>query len=570
VAFFQEPPGLRDTWRADVVLREHLERLLPPEVRAEVEPQLAAMGAAAAGDLARLAEEAEASPPRLVAYDAWGRRVDRIEVSPAWRALHAVQARAGLAALPYEGRHGQHARVVQHALLHLYAPSSAVYTCPVAMTDAAARVLIDHAPAALRDRVVPRLLARDPELAWTSGQWMTEREGGSDVGRTATVARPDGHGGWRLHGVKWFTSATSADCALLLARPEGAPSGSRGLGLFLVERVDPATGASQLGATILVNRLKDKLGTRALPTAELTLAGAAATPVGTVEARLKKMAGMLNVTRAHNAVAAAAGMRRGLDLAVAYARVRSAFGRPLLHLPLHRETLADLAVQAEAAFALVARVMEVQGRVEHGAAGDLERRALRALVPTAKLLTAKDAVAHASEVVEAFGGAGYVEDSGVPRLLRDAQVLPIWEGTTNVLALDLLRAELKDEAMSALLADLACLLTAARAAGGRLAGAVELAERAAERLAKDVRACTTADDTVQAGMRDLAVRLGRAYTAGLLAAHALHRLQRHGDDRAAHAACRYAERWLCAPPAAGVTQEHLAASLRLLGPAALD
>src|SRR6266508_3552953 len=136
--FFQEPPSLPNTYRSDAVLREHLSRLLPAEFLAEVEPE-----------------------------------IDRIEVSRAWTELHAVQARAGLCALPYEDRHGRHDRVVQHALLHLYGPSSAVYSCPVAMTDAAVRVLVDHAPAELRERVVPRLTSRDPERAWTSGQWMT-------------------------------------------------------------------------------------------------------------------------------------------------------------------------------------------------------------------------------------------------------------------------------------------------------------------------------------------------------------------------------------------------------------
>jgi len=542
--FFQEPPSLPNTYRSDAVLREHLSRLLPAEVLAEVEPELDRMGEAAAGELRRLAEQAEASPPRLVQYDPWGRRVDRIEVSPAWTELHAVQARAGLSALPYEDRHGRHDRVVQHALLHLYGPSSAVYSCPVAMTDAAVRVLVDHAPAELRERVVPRLTSRDPERAWTSGQWMTEREGGSDVGRTATMARRDQAGTWRLHGVKWFTSATTADCALALARPEGAPDGSGGLGLFLVERVDPASGRTQLGSTILVNRLKDKLGTRALPTAELTLAGASATPVGDVGGGLRKIAGMLNVTRLHNAVSSAAGMRRGLELAAAYAGARQAFGRPLADLPLHKATLADLAVEAEAAFALVSRGMELMGRVEHGVAGEVEQRALRALVPTVKLLTAKDAVAHASEVLEAFGGAGYVEDTGIPRLLRDAQVLPIWEGTTNVLSLDLLRAESREEAVTALLGDLAEQLAAVRALPPP-AVHTDLVERSRAALLERVRAWPDTDvDALQEQLREFAFRLGRTYAAALLARHAAHRRARHGDDRAAGVAQRYAERWL--------------------------
>jgi acyl-CoA dehydrogenase len=571
VTFYQQPPVLTNTFRSDAVLREHLQRLLPAELLAEVTPELDAMGEAAAGELARLAGLAEAAPPRLVQFGPWGRRVDRIEVSAAWDELVAAQQRAGLVAVAYDGRHGAHARVVQHALLHLYGPSSAVATCPLAMTDAAVRVLLDHAPEELRDRVVPRLTSRDPAVAWTSGQWMTEREGGSDVGGTATVARRDERGRWRLHGTKWFTSATTADCALALARPHGAPEGSRGLGLFLVEALDPETGRSQLGETILVNRLKDKLGTRAMPTAELELAGAAATPVGDVEAGLKKITGMLNVTRVHNGVSAAAGMRRGVELAAGYARLRRAFGRPLVDLPLHRETLVDLAVEAEAAFALVARTAGLLGLAEHGAAGEREQRALRALVPLVKLLTAKDAVAHASEVVEAFGGAGYIEDTGVPRLLRDAQVLPIWEGTTNVLSLDLARAERTGQAVSALLEDLEALLRPPDgwAAGAERAGALDLAGdlagRSLEALAKELRSFAELDDAaVQAHLRGFALRLGRTAATVLLVGHAAHRLARHGDRRAALAAARYAARWLSGPPASAPSQDRLASTEALL------
>lgn len=561
----QRPPRLGDTYRSDLVLLEYLERLLPTGVRIAVEPELRAMGTAAAGELARLADEAEASPPWLRQYDPWGTRVDRVEVSRAWRDLHAAQVHAGLAARPYRGGNGAHNRVVQHALLHLYGPSSAIYSCPVAMTDAAVRVLTDHAEPQLRDRVVPRLTARDPARAWTSGQWVTERVGGSDVARHETAARQDEHGEWRLYGDKWFTSAVTADCALVLARPDGAPAGSRGLGLFLVEQVNPRTGERQFGSTILINRLKDKLGTRALPTAELTLAGAVATPVGGVEAGLKKMAGMLTVARAHNAVSAAAGMRRGLDLAVAYGRVREASGRRLLDLPLFAHTLAQLAIDAEGSFALVTRVMELIGRREHGEATELETRALRALVPLAKLLTAKDAVAHASEVVEAFGGAGYIEDTGIPRLLRDAQVLPIWEGTTNVLSLDLLRGERTDGAVSALLVDLNKRLAAARPAR-TLDATVERIEHHGAALTSDVRGWAHADPEVLAAhARDFAVALGRAYTAALLAEHAAARLTRNRDDRAAHVATRYVDRRLAAQPPKLPTAEQLKELHAVLG-----
>ena len=547
--FFQDAPSLgSNTYDTDVALREHLARVLPADVLGDVEGDLRRLGGDAAGPLLELAARAEAEPPRLVPRDAWGRRIDRIVVSDAWTALHAEQVRLGICAVPYDSALGDAGRVVQHALIHLYGPSSATYTCPIAMTDAAARVLLDEADAAVRDRVVPRLTSRDVATAWTSGQWMTEREGGSDVGRTTTEARLGADGRWRLWGTKWFTSATTADCALALARPEGAGPGSRALGLFLVELVDPETGRPQIGETILVDRLKDKLGTRSLPTAELTLAGAVATPVGGSDRGLSRISGMLNVTRAHNAMGAAGGMRRAVDLAIDYARRRHAFGRPLVDLPLHAETLAALAVEAEAAFALTLRVVGLLGRVEHGTASEHEVKVTRGLIPLAKLLTAKDAVASASEALEAFGGAGYIEDTGLPALLRNSQVLPIWEGTTNVLALDLLRATATHGAVPAVLADVDELLAGARQPALDDATRHVLTERDA--LAGLVSGWEGADqDVLAAGMRTFALRLGRCVTAALLCQHAAHQLDKHADGRAATVARRYARRWLLAPPA---------------------
>jgi acyl-CoA dehydrogenase len=286
--------------------------------------------------------------------------------------------------------------------------------------------------------------------------------------------------------------------------------------------------------------------------------------VGDTSDGLKRMAGMLTVARAHNAVAAAAGMRRGVDLTRAYGRVREASGSLLLDLPLFAHNLAALSVAAEASFSLTARVMSMLGQAEHGDLSELEARALRALVPLAKLLTAKDAVAHASEAVEAFGGAGYVEDTGIPRLLRDAQVLPIWEGTTSVLSLDLLRGERTDGAVSALLVDLNKRLASARTAQP-LDDVAARTERYAATLTADVRAWTKADeDVLRAHARDFALALGRAYTTALLTEHAAVRLTRYRDDRAARVATAYADRWLAASPPPLPTAEDLTATRKLL------
>lgn len=313
------------------------------------------------------------------------------------------------------------------------------------MTDGAARVITDLGDSALHQRALSRLTSRDPEQFWTSGQWMTETAGGSDVSKTATVARP-GSSGYLLSGQKWFSSAATSDMALTLARHEDGG----GLSLFYLETRNE-DGSSN---GIEIDRLKDKLGTRAMPTAELTLNNTLARLVGERGSGVRNIAGMLNITRLYNSVCAVASMRRGLALARDYAGRRAAFGRRLIEHPLHRDTLAGLEAHYQAAFHLVFHLGLLLGRVEAGVADESEQMLLRLLTPVAKLYTAKLAVASASEVLECFGGAGYIEDTGLPKLLRDAQVLPIWEGTTNVLSLDVIRVLQRDPAaLDALLRD---------------------------------------------------------------------------------------------------------------------
>jgi putative acyl-CoA dehydrogenase len=232
-----------------------------------VVPGLSSLGERVVGDVLDLANAAEAQRPRLVQYDPWGERIDRIVMAPAWNALHAVAAEEGIVATAYERREGRWSRVHQFARLYLFHPSSALYTCPLAMSDGAARVLELHGPSSLASEVLPRLVSRDPARAWTSGQWMTERTGGSDVSGTRTEARLV-DGSFHLYGRKWFTSAVTSEMALALARTADAT----GLSLFYLE----TRAADGRPNRLRIDRLKDKLGTRAMPTAELTLEG---TPV---------------------------------------------------------------------------------------------------------------------------------------------------------------------------------------------------------------------------------------------------------------------------------------------------
>lgn len=532
--FRQPPPQLPDAWASDATLREALLWRLGDDVFAAAEPELAAMGAAAVDpETLALAARAEQEPPVHVPYGAWGERIDEIEVSDAYTALGALGVRAGVTALPYEdGPYGSAARVVWGALIALWGPSSALYSCPVAMTDAAARTLLVHG--GLSDvSVVERLVSRDPSVAWTSGQWMTETTGGSDVGGTETVARRDAGGTWRLYGTKWFTSATTSEIALTLARPEGAPDGSRGLSLFRVHR---RTDDGRPNA-IAVRRLKDKLGTRALPTAELELDGASAWPVGEPDGGgLRRIATMLNLTRIHNALNAAGALARGLAWARAFAEVRTVGGRPLASLPAHRATLADLAADHAAALALVMKCCELTGRAENGAASPDEERMLRGLTPVTKLATARWAVAGVAEAMECLGGVGYCEDSGLPALVRNTHVMPIWEGTTNVLALDLRRAIARSDALEALLADVDEGVGPLRDDSllGGAAGAV--AESAAR-----IRAL--APEVGEEGARELALSVGRTVACAELCKQAAWAARR-GRTRTASVASRLASRGL--------------------------
>ena len=537
MSFFQDAPGNPDLFVTDAALRAELQRRLPEELLAIAETRCAAIGVASTDELPRLAAQAEAEPPQLVAYDPWGRRVDEIRTSPAWEALRVFSARHGLVASGYEAGLGEHRRVVQAGLLYLFSASSATYSCPLAMTDAATRVLLDLAPEGLKERLIGGLTSRDPATFITSGQWMTERTGGSDVGESETIARPagvaQGERRYTLHGVKWFTSATTSEMALTLARIDDgtqAPTpGSRGLSLFCVEVVrEPGRG----WRGITVNRLKDKLGTKALPTAELTLDGAPATLIGEPGRGVANISGMLNVTRLYNAIASVSGMRRACALARDYAERRVAFGRKLVDLPLHATTLADMEAETAAALALVFECAALLGRSEAGTASEDERRRLRALIPLAKLTTAKQAVAIASEALECFGGAGYVEDTGLPRLLRDAQVLPIWEGTTNVLSLDVLRAEGREGAFSAVLMDLS---QRAEKLARPLDRAAVTAVRDAVRglIAAGRQALAEGGAALEASARKLALRTGHLAEALYLAETAA------GDEVAAEGFKRF-------------------------------
>lgn len=550
MTFQQEPPTLGNQYEDDRVLRSYLTRVVPGEMLHEIEASLFEMGRLAGGELYQMQLADRLNEPQLTQWDAWGNRVDRIEVTPLWRKAERIAVEHGVVATAYERQQGSLSRVHQCALAYLFTPSTDIYSCPLAMTDGAAWTLMTSGNQKLIERALPHLVTRDPEQFWSAGQWMTEITGGSDVGLSETIAKkeesqnPDARD-YRLYGRKWFTSAVGSQIALTLARPEGNPAGGRGLALFYLETRDHDGRPNN----IEINRLKDKLGTRKVPTAELTLTGTRAQLVKGTTDGVRNITPVLNTTRLWNGISAVALMRRGLALAFNYARKRVAFGAPLSQKPLHMDTLVGLQAEAEAAFHLAFNVAELTGLNETGEIDESQARLLRLLTPVMKLITGKQAVTITSEVLECFGGAGYIEDTGLPVLLRDSQVLPIWEGTTNVLALDTLRAIGLDaahvatsgeEGLTPIQSTVTRWLDSVR--DPSLADAARIVISALDHSANWLhQARSGGTTTLEAGARRFAMTLGRAMELALLIRHAQWSQDQEKDGRATAAARRFAQ-----------------------------
>ncbi|MBI2212489.1 MAG: acyl-CoA dehydrogenase family protein [Acidobacteria bacterium] len=428
-----EPPDV-SYWDASPALRELLSAKLN---RADLDwaaPQLAAMGDAAARTVAPLAAIADRESPRLVTHDPRGNRVDRIDYHPSYREMQRLAYGSGMVGMKYDettlAAHPAAVQLTGFALGYLFAMAEMGLYCPVCMTDGVARILTLHGGRERFGATIDRLASTRLESLWTGAMFLTEKTGGSDVGANETIARRDASGGWSLTGTKWFCSNVDAGAILATARPEGGAAGTKGLRTWLILR-EQAQG-------LTIDRIKEKLGVRSMPTGEVMLDSVPAEEVGDFHS----IAEMLNLSRLYNSVAAIAVMGRAILEARHYIERRRAFGKPVIEHALARETLLDAEAEQLGALYLTFETVELLGKADRG--DERAARERRFLTPVVKAVTGKLAVPVASECMELIGGNAYIEESPLPRLLRDAQVLPIWEGTTNILALDALRAAKKD------------------------------------------------------------------------------------------------------------------------------
>jgi len=412
-----QPPQLEpiNLFEADAPMREALER------------EGGGWGADRLRDAGRLAGSAEAvehsarcerNEPVLRTHDRYGNRIDEIELDPSWHWLLREAVEREIHALPWrDPRSGAHA--VRAALMYTWSQVNAGVICPVSMTHAVIPSLRENPEAAAEWE--PRLTSADYADGALAGMAMTEKQGGSDVRANTTHAEPAGDGAWEITGHKWFCSYPPCDVFLTLAQT------GEGLSCFLIEGHDPG---------FQIQRLKDKLGTRSLPSSEVEFRGVHGRLVGEEGRGVATIVRMVNHTRLDCLIGSAAGMRWGTMVAVHHARHRSAFGAKLTDQPAMANVLADLAIESEAATATAMRMAR---------AYDEDAAAFRRLATAVmKYWVCKRAPGHAAEALECLGGNGYVEESGMPRLLRDSPLNSIWEGSGNVAALDVLRAMWKE------------------------------------------------------------------------------------------------------------------------------
>ncbi len=473
-----------DYWKIDPNLRSLLPLYMDGDLLAHLEPHLAELGQFAGGRLGELADTCERHEPVLHRRDRYGRDEEWLEFHPAYHEMESIAF----------GRFGMHAMtnrpgvlgwpekmppIAKYVFHYLFSQAEFGLLCPVNLTDSSSHLVDLFGTPELREKFLPGMWSQDMDELIRCAQFMTEKAGGSDIGRSDLTAVRDGDR-WRLWGEKWFCSNVDAEAAVLLARPEGGAEGSRGLGLFLMPKVRDDGSRN----SYRIMRLKEKMGSKSMASGEIMFEGAVAYHLGELDQGLKQMLVMVNSSRISHLTRAAGMMRRCWNEAMAAARHRDAFGKRVIDHPLMRRQLMKLMLPTEQALSALLYTAAVSGRETPEA-----QKLLRILTPIVKYRACRDNVPVATGALEARGGNGYIEDWPNSRLVRDAHLGLLWEGTSSINALDAVqRAVGKARAHEALGEDLSARLSGSDLPGQfrtRLSGAVERAIRFADDVAAD-------------------------------------------------------------------------------------
>ena len=477
----------QNLFSTDTELHGLLALYLPPDLLRHMQPHFERLGALAGGHLDELAHTADRNPPTLEHRTRTGIDEQKVMKHPAYVEMERLAlSEFGLAAISHReetlGWKGKMPPIVKYVLTYLFVQAEFGLCCPVSMTDSLARTLKKFGSPELVERFLPRFQSLDFDTLAQGAMFMTEQAAGSDIAATQTRAWQDEQGCWRLSGDKWFCSNPDADFAMVLARPDGAAAGMKGVSLFLLPRRLEDGSANHYR----IIRLKDKLGTRSMASGEIRLESALAYLVGEAGRGFQQMADMVNNSRLSNGVRAAGLMRRAVAEAEFIASERRAFGRRLADMPLMQRQLDKLRLPAEQARTMVFQTALALARSDGGDASAYPL--LRILTPLIKFRACRDARKVTGDAMEVRGGCGYIEEWGDPRLVRDAHLGSIWEGTSNIVALDVIRAVQREQSLPALTGHFGALLDESGVApdfAQALRGALERAGALAECAARE-------------------------------------------------------------------------------------
>ncbi|GAB3653373.1 acyl-CoA dehydrogenase family protein [Ramlibacter alkalitolerans] len=479
-----------NAWLDDEEGQSLLPLYLPADLLAHLQPHLCRLGERAGGELDRLAYEADQNPPTLQHRSRAGLDDQRVLKHPSYVALEKVAfSDYGLAAMSHRagvlGWPAPMPAAAKYALTYLLVQAEFGLCCPLSMTDSLTRTLRKYGDPELVRRYLADLTTQDLDALTQGSMFMTEQGAGSDVAATATMAIPDEQEpgrAWRLHGEKWFCSNPDAGLGMILARTQGAPEGMKGVSLFLVPKVLPDGTRN----AYRIVRLKDKMGSRSMASGEIRFEGAKAWLVGELGRGFAQMADMVNNSRLSNGMRSAGMMRRAIAEALYIGRNRRAFGQRLIDMPLMQRQLAKIMLPAEQSRTMMFQTAEALRRSDAGEEGAYALT--RLLTPLIKFRACRDARAATGDAMEVRGGCGYIEEWGDPRFVRDAHLGSIWEGTSNIVALDVIRAIRREASLPVWRAHVQALLAKSswhaqpRAHVDALIERVEsLAEKAAEK-----------------------------------------------------------------------------------------
>ncbi|MGM0477889.1 MAG: acyl-CoA dehydrogenase family protein [Bacteroidota bacterium] len=437
---------------SDLIFRTYLKEQLSADAFQIIKPYLKYTGRKAALEMDQLSLDADKNPPELIKRDFFGTTLNRVKFHPAYDQLMKIAVESGMFSLKWQPENREKLKQQRHragfASGYLYALSELGQYCPLCMTDGVARLIDLHMNQEDREKLLPKIATTNVDKLYTGAMFLTEKSGGSDVGRNIVKANKIEGDRYALHGEKWFCSNVNADLIFALARTDENKTGTRGLSIFLIQK-STAEGADN---PLPIVRLKDKLGVRSMASAECVMEGTEGRLVGEEFNGFKIMTDMINLSRLYNAVAAISGARRALVEAYTFNLYRTSFGKNAIEHALIRDKLWELGTLHVAGFYLTWNTIEMLDRADNG---DEKAQALnRFLTPMTKKWTAENSVYIVRESMELMGGIGYIEDGVVPKIMRDVMVLPIWEGAGNIMTLDMLRASYKSKGLDVMLGDI--------------------------------------------------------------------------------------------------------------------